>query len=292
MDAICSYCKGIFSDKIGIIAKMTEEKGGTREFSYCSHVCAYQSMEEKQFLYPHNCFEVVYNWPIEMCTNCGTFEHPTEFCDENDTIVERYRNGCQLNGAATQVGGKMVMLYLPTNFKVTFTKIETDCVIFPWNTTEENLEDPNAAKRLIDERMRILLFYNKPGHLYDWLTQVVGVEVYKQSFGMLKNFIIDYKVEPTEPPVDYTGHTHRMFIFHLTEKIHNPAKLYLPWTILEKSCSVPIREFDYGCRDTTLYHPDKQPDYKLTTHPIYDTFQKEVEDDRISYNPEEFAEGK
>lgn len=247
----------------------------TRETNFCSHVCARQRLDKKRWDDPHSSYAIVYNKLVEMCSNCGNLTHPTEFCstfDTPQTLADQFQTLSD-NGHLPRYNGKIVCLLLSPDMQVDFEVMDTSCPMYTLKSRDAILNDLGTdvehpeilSHNLLEERAPIIYLHRDPTQLKEFVEYtIIGRSMEMgEVFSISKQLLTKYKVRTRCTPS--TSQDSVELIFQTIHSMDNGNKLYLPFSIMRDTCTVPVSHFGYTPKRCTITNGD---------HLTWDTFQK------------------
>lgn len=237
----CLQCYQIYSHETPFIVK--EYPIPDQYIVYtelCSHTCAREYIYKRIELYKEeekqSAYSIEYSNYLEMCTNCGNFTHPSEFCKVPLEESEAFRS-YSFNGQLVKILGNVSCVFLPPSLMIEFEYLKTECHLY--RMISNNIP---KSKEIFFERAPIIYLQDSGADMKQFIEIEEGPIQEEDVHSHHKELITSYAIHPYNSPVNAT---YRELVFQVVEDMEDIFKLYLPFTILDSVCTLPIEQFNY-----------------------------------------------
>ena len=238
------------------------------EDKFCSHKCARKRYEEKVWREYNGSHVLLYDLMVEMCSVCGNLTHPSEFClglQTDRDIINEFLD-CSSNGHLPEYQGKIICLALPWNMRVDFEYVETKCdAMYTMREEDIEIEDDHhreiASRDILQKRAPLIYISRYPKEMRAYIeNDILGRTINKdiELFQLRKEIITGVRLDINEE-AEEGGHVAEEMVLHLIDEITDPGKLYLPFSIMQQTCTVPLEHFQYQVKHKSHFNTLESP---------------------------------
>lgn len=220
----------------------------------CSHLCARSYVEKELLNQTEASFGIFYEMQLEMCTQCGNFTHPTEFCEAPYDVRLAFES-LSYNGQLTYMSGYTVSLTLSEDMYVHFKYVDTSCDVY-------KIQSDSVDLALFQERAPLIYLQDSGKDIRYYIESILNTPIDTDHvYRLHKQLITDFQVVSNHvpPPGDLsddesssssdmdlsTVKEYTELVFHHVVRVKDMFKLYLPHDILSPTCAVPIEKYEY-----------------------------------------------
>jgi len=218
---------------IDVYVLTTDDDISKETFEFYHHEEVRSFVEEQMIL--RNGIILRYTQTLEMCTLCGDYTHPSEFCLSKSSIVKHYTEQLNLNGQRLDIIGEIMKILLPPGMELELTTLVSSCDMI---TFEHSLE----GKDLFDKRAPIIMLHKNPtdlGEYMEYQNYIGGCDIIER-FEMTKKMFIDVNViwnVEEDSTLDW-----KQYIIHCVDTAYKLENMFTPLSILEDKCTIPVSD--------------------------------------------------
>lgn len=169
---------------------------------------------------------------VDMCQFCGTYTHPSEFCEADQNTVSQFQTMGNCIGEHSDTDGFIILANLGQNVSLNTTILKYTAQMVKLDTDKE-------------KRNELLYFWDDDVFLSGHINTIRDTEA--EPIFHYKEFIVDFEVVPG------TGESANFQVFYKTRRIYNPHKLFFPFDIKHENCWFPIFK-EKVIRDVNFNH--------------------------------------
>lgn len=240
----CSQCKARFDNPQNITMKrFIFQQDVLTLFDSSNLICSHECVELLSKKYrndtPEISLVVEYNVGVEMCTFCGNYTHPSEFCHTFDTkrsVVYDYSEQ-NFNGQLLKCNGKVVRFNLSNNCNLELEYLDLSVDMY---TVQSDLQD----RELLAKRAPIIYLYNSGASLGHYVKMITGQGFDTANiFESRKQLITGYNIKPATQTSDEV--VYNDYVLQVVDSVEDQSILsaFLPFNIMSEKCTLPMDDY-------------------------------------------------
>jgi hypothetical protein len=203
---------------------------------FCSRLCVDEYKHSKDS-YDTTTYVSRLLIPLEMCTFCGNYTHPTEFCAAPPEVVAQF-DITSYCGHECYIYGEVLDIDMCPNMKMICDTVNASCDMF-------NMKVVGDLNDKVTSRCHLITSCKKPAMIRQY---VLGPHLNESEiFPMCKQLLVNYTFRWTK-----SNTSRQNYVLHFVKDIGDIEMMFLPFSILEDNCCVPVEEMVMTHNRTSL----------------------------------------